>query len=58
MTRNSEETIRNSVDLTLRSDVDLSDDNAQVKGLKHELSETKTRLSEVEAKFAKIKVNT
>lgn len=54
--RNSEETIRNSLDMSSRLDLDQFDDNPQVKELKRELTETKSRLSEVEGKFIKIKV--
>ncbi|GAA5806506.1 hypothetical protein HPULCUR_012041 [Helicostylum pulchrum] len=43
--RNSEETIRNSVDIVPRLDLDQSDD-PKVRELKKELNETKARLSE------------
>lgn len=54
--RNSEETIRNSVDIVPRLDLDQSDD-PKVRELKKELNETKARLSEVEGKFGKIKAS-
>ena len=49
--RNSEETIRNSIDLNPRIDLD------EVDELKRELKETKSRLAEVEGKFVKIKAS-
>lgn len=55
--RNSEETVRNSIDMLPRLDIDQPNDTPQVRELKKELSETKSRLSEVEGKFVKIKVS-
>lgn len=55
--RNSDETIRNSIDIAPpRFDLDQSDDPPHIRDLKRELIETKSRLSEVEGKFGKIKV--
>ncbi|KAG2195184.1 hypothetical protein INT47_006466, partial [Mucor saturninus] len=54
MTRNSEETIRNSVEVSPRPDYDSSSDDT-TRTLRQELADTKARLSEVENKFAKIK---
>ena len=53
--RSSEETLRNSLDQSHQLEQS-NDDTAQVRELKRDLSETKTRLKEVESKFNKIKV--
>lgn len=53
--RSSEEALRNSIDQSNYAEQN-SDDTAQVRELKRDLSETKTRLKEVENKFNKIKV--
>lgn len=53
--RNSEETLRNSIDAAPSMDFDQLEDVPQVRELKRELSETKARLNEVEGKFIKIK---
>lgn len=55
--RNSEETLRNSIDAAPSMDFDQLEDVPQVRELKRELSETKARLNEVEGKFIKIKVS-
>lgn len=55
--RNSEETSRNSLDAVPSVDLDQLEDGPQIKELKRELSDTKTRLLEVEGKFIKIKVS-
>ncbi|KAK4515918.1 uncharacterized protein ATC70_010876 [Mucor velutinosus] len=52
--RSSEETLRNSLDQSHQLEQS-NDDTAQVRELKRDLSETKTRLKEVESKFNKIK---
>ncbi|KAF1798812.1 hypothetical protein V8B55DRAFT_1588774 [Mucor lusitanicus] len=52
--RSSEETLRNSLDQSHQLEQN-NDDTAQVRELKRDLSETKTRLKEVESKFNKIK---
>lgn len=53
--RSSEEALRSSIDQSNYAEQN-SDDTAQVRELKRDLSETKTRLKEVENKFNKIKV--
>ncbi|KAI9483983.1 MAG: hypothetical protein EXX96DRAFT_560379 [Benjaminiella poitrasii] len=53
--RNSEDSFRNSIDNNLSRDMDQLDDSAQVRALKQQLGETKSRLKEVEGKFNKIK---
>lgn len=55
--RNSEETLRNSIDAAPTVDFDQLEDVPQVRELKRELSQTKARLYEVEGKFIKIKVS-
>ncbi len=55
--RNSEEVTRNSIDALPKLEIDQLDDNLQIRELKKELNETKSRLSEVEGKFVKIKVS-
>lgn len=53
--RSSEEALRNPIDQSNHAEQN-SDDTVQVRELKRNLSETKTRLKEVESKFNKIKV--
>jgi hypothetical protein len=53
--RSSEEALRNLIDQSNYTEQN-SDDTAQVRELKRNLSETKARLKEVESKFNKIKV--
>jgi hypothetical protein len=54
--RNSEDTHRNSFDINRLESLDHLDYSTQIRELKRELTETKTRLKEVDGKFNKIKV--
>lgn len=54
--RNSEDTLRNSLENSRMESLDKLDYSTQIRELKRELTETKTRLKEVEGKFNKIKV--
>lgn len=54
MTRNSEETIRNSIEVSPRLDYESNSEDT-TRALRQELADTKARLSQVETKFVKIK---